>query len=436
MTVSRLSVSAKRAARRICLVFLCVATTTPPTALAAVEGPATGNSHIRRLTLPVAIEWALAASPQLASARAAARGAEGSAAQANYRPNPELRLEMENLAGTGPYRAMEGDVYTLSASQKIEVGSKRSHRTHAARFEVEVEQVRIAQGRLELVRQVTSAYTRVIAAQEQLKLAREHRELAQALLAEVDSRVKAARAPTLQLSKAQIADARADLAEKEQERELQHAQHVLASFWFGGHERYEYHAASFFELDEPMTEADLQAQLRHHPHVRQWESEQQKRQALLRLAKAETLPDPIVEVGVRQFADTGDQAFVLGVSMELPIFNRNGGSVSRARALLSRSYSEEKAATLSLTAEGLQALEEMINAYQRANTLSAVIVPAAERAFDVAREGYAAGRFPYIEVLDAERTLFDTKQDRIEALESYHLAKARVDFVMASYAKL
>lgn len=37
------------------------------------------------------------------------------------------------------------------------------------------------------------------------------------------------------------------------------------------------------------------------------------------------------------------------------------------------------------------------------------VLPAAQRAFEAATEGYRQGKFGYLEVLDAQRTLFDTR---------------------------
>lgn len=383
------------------------------------------------LTLVAATRKALADAPELLAEANSVLGAEGAAIQAGYRPNPELGLEAENLAGSGPYNALEGTVYTLSVSQKLELGNKRQHRKSVARERISGARLRLADERLTLIKNVRVAYMRVISAQEQLRLAQEHYHLAQALLQEIEKRVQAARAPALQLSKAQIALATAGLAVAELERELQHSHHVLASFWRGGHEPHNYDSAPFFELEKPVTEEQLQESLPQHPTVAYWQVEHQRQQALLQLEKAHALPDPKIALGVRRFQETEDQALVLGVSMPLPLFDRNQGNVRQASAELARSLNEEEAALRALTAEGLQALEDAVNSHARAVTFSTTIIPAAERAFVLAREGYTAGRFPYLEVLDAERTLFDAKQSYVSALTHYQEAQARVQYAMA-----
>lgn len=394
---------------------------------------ATPEQAAAHLTLDAAISRAFAVSPRISSAQADVRSAEGQAQQAGLLPNPELGLEAENIAGTGLYRAIDGAVYTLSLTQEVELGGKRGLRRQAARELIEQQRSQLANERLELIQQVTIAYIKLIATQEQLSLARERSRLAEALLQEVKARVQAAREPQIQLSQAEIALATAHLAQEILERELKHTQHVLANFWLGRRERFRYDNTPFFNLAEPVDEAALQAALRQHPGLKYWASERKRRESLLKLERAEALPDPSVQLGVRQFEETGDTALVLGVSVALPVFNRNQGSIAQARAQSAKSESRQTSAWVELTNQALQSLEDMINAYRQAQTLAHAIIPAAERAFKLAHEGYSSGRFPYLEVIEAQRTLFETKESYIGALSRYHEAKAQVEYAMATH---
>jgi cobalt-zinc-cadmium efflux system outer membrane protein len=55
------------------------------------------------------------------------------------------------------------------------------------------------------------------------------------------------------------------------------------------------------------------------------------------------------------------------------------------------------------------------------------VIPGAQSAFDAENEGYREGKFGYLDVLDAQRTLFDVKGQYIEALKGYHKAVATVE---------
>ncbi|PZP83770.1 MAG: metal transporter [Azospirillum brasilense] len=145
------------------------------------------------------------------------------------------------------------------------------------------------------------------------------------------------------------------------------------------------------------------------------------------LEKANAVPDPSVNASVRRLSISDDQAFVVGVSFPLPVLNRNQGNIARARAQLSQAQSETSAAELSLRNDVFEALETMANAYEHAAKFDQSILPSAEKAFALARDGYRRGRFPYLEVLDAQRTLFAVKEQRIATLNEYHKAKAELE---------
>jgi cobalt-zinc-cadmium efflux system outer membrane protein len=108
------------------------------------------------------------------------------------------------------------------------------------------------------------------------------------------------------------------------------------------------------------------------------------------------------------------------------VFNRNAGNIRRALSEVTAVEQRQQQARLMLT----QQLRESWQAWQQgakeATRLQAAIIPAAEEAFSLAREGYDKGRFPYLEVLDAQRTLFEARAQYQNALLRMHTARAEV----------
>jgi cobalt-zinc-cadmium efflux system outer membrane protein len=65
-----------------------------------------------------------------------------------------------------------------------------------------------------------------------------------------------------------------------------------------------------------------------------------------------------------------------------------------------------------------------------ASTVSSLkneVLPSAQGTFDAVTEGYRIGKFDFLEMLDAQRTLFDVKGSYIDALAKYHRAVADVE---------
>ena len=55
------------------------------------------------------------------------------------------------------------------------------------------------------------------------------------------------------------------------------------------------------------------------------------------------------------------------------------------------------------------------------------VVPEAEKAFGAAWAGYNDGKFTYLDVLDAQRTVFDARVQHLEALAEYLSAVADIE---------
>ena len=49
-----------------------------------------------------------------------------------------------------------------------------------------------------------------------------------------------------------------------------------------------------------------------------------------------------------------------------------------------------------------------------------------EEAFGAAREGYGQGKLGFLDVLDAQRGMFATRMDLLDALSDYHTALADI----------
>ena len=150
-------------------------------------------------------------------------------------------------------------------------------------------------------------------------------------------------------------------------------------------------------------------------------------QALYKLEKTLSIPDLRINVGVRDFRSTGDLALVSGVSIPIPVFNRNQGNVKRALQNVTKAEYDFHATKILMVNALHEQLENQVNAYRSAKNIKFSILPAAEKAFTFSRQGYLAGKFSYLEVLDAERTLFAMRESYITTLKNYHIAKAEVE---------
>ena len=173
--------------------------------------------------------------------------------------------------------------------------------------------------------------------------------------------------------------------------------------------------------------ARLAERIAQNPDIARWATEMAQRQAALDLAGAQRIPDPTIQGGFRRFRETGDNAMVMQFSIPLPVFNRNQGGFLEARYRLAKVEEERRAAEVQVRTALAEAYGALASAFVEATRLQNEVLPGAQQAFDAVSEGYRQGKFGFLEVLDAQRTLFESRGRYLEALAAYHRAVAEVE---------
>lgn len=385
------------------------------------------------LTLSEAIGRAVASDPALRAADAGVDAARGGLRQARVRPNPELSAEVENFNGQGELRGLDGAETTFSLSQEVELGGRRSARIRLADRELHgAELERVVRG-LDLIRDVQIAYYDALAAAELVRIAEERLETAQALNASVARRVAAARDPLMAGARSEAGLAEARIALTRAQAEAATARATLASL-VGGETGFSLTPADFAAL--PAEDHEHAEPTDAAPDLARLAAARDRANASIRVERSLAWQNPTLSLGYRQFAtDDNEGALVAGVSIPLGVFDRNQGSIARARA-------EQRRAEFDLEA-GRRTLMREVAALQRSLVADAIavaateqeVIPQAERALNLAQEGYNRGAFSYLDVIEAQRALSDARQARVDALRTYHNNEASLDRLTARFAE-
>jgi cobalt-zinc-cadmium efflux system outer membrane protein len=118
---------------------------------------------------------------------------------------------------------------------------------------------------------------------------------------------------------------------------------------------------------------------------------------------------------------------VVGASMPIQFFNRNQGGRLRAANRLQQAGEQQRAAELRINAALTRGHLTLSNAYTKATELKNNVLQNAERLFEAASVGYEYGKFDYLHLLDAQRTLFEAKRQYLESVATCHKARADVE---------
>jgi cobalt-zinc-cadmium efflux system outer membrane protein len=382
------------------------------------------------LRLPQAQALALMQNPDLAAFAWEVRAGEARTLQAGLPPNPEAGVEVENVAGSGDFQGVDGAEVTVGISQVIELAGKRRKRTQVAALERDLAAWDYETARLDVLTQVTQAFVDVLRVQERLVVDADLVRLAEQIYRIVTERVKAGKVSPLEATRARVALATSRIALQRVQRELTAAKDHLAATWGETRATFE-RATGNLETLNPIPSAAVVAQrIVQNPDLARGATVMAQRQAAVILVEANRTPDPTLGAGVRYFnsADEADaHALLLAVSIPLPVFDRNQGNILEARYQLARSEAERRAAAVRVQTALAETHAALSAAFSEASTLQDEVLPGAQQAFDAAREGYRQGKFQFLEVLDAQRTLFEARGQYVEALSAYHKAVAALE---------
>jgi cobalt-zinc-cadmium efflux system outer membrane protein len=379
-----------------------------------VDEPATA------VTLTEAVTLALLRNPDLAEHAWQVRADEARILQAGLRPNPEFAVFLEDVLGSGRFHRAEEAQVTVQLSQSIELGGKRAARVAAAERLRDVASREYERERVRVLARVARRFIDLLAAQRLIALAERNQRLAEDTLAASVRRVRAGAGSALDERKARIEVARGRIVTEHAEHERAVARRELAATWASTAPRFTRAEGDLFRRGTVPDYERLAARIEGSPDMLRRVSERQLREAELRLAETKRIPNANVMGGIRRFQGPGDEAFVFGLWFPLPVSDGHQGDRAEARALLAKSEESARATDVRLRTLLFELHQELQHAAVALDGLEGEILPQAKESLALARRGFAEGRFSYLELADAERTLVAAEKERIETAAAYH----------------
>lgn len=372
------------------------------------------------ISLPQAITRTLAHNPSLRAADHTIVAAERQADIAGLAPPWVVGAEVENFGGSGSVAGVQAAETTVRLGRVVELGGKRDARRAGGAIEVERSRNVLEQTRLELATDATRRFVEVLADQARADMAAQDFALAQDLTATVRRWVQAGRSPESDLDLMQVAEARADIEVEHAAHELVGARVALAALWNATEPDFDTAAGELFALPAVAPYETLVARLADNPALRDLALDTRAAQARERVAATAARPDITWHVGVRRLAAINDNALIAGVSLPL-------GSAGRSALGVARSMAETEAADARLEAQQADARQRLFTAYQElihARTAFEAhrdrMIPKAEAALALTRKGFEAGRFSFVALSQAQRTLLELRRAQIDAAVRYH----------------
>jgi len=381
-------------------------------------------------TLDQAVLAAGGAAPSNAAAAAGVEAAQAGRSVAGLRPNPTFQGQIENVVGSGPYRGVRSAETTVGVAIPIELGGKRSARVAVATAQVSRAELQAAIAAADIRVQVTQLYVEAVAAERRLTTARDQARIAAEVLRGAGVRVQAGRASPLEQQRADVARIYAE-ANVERLTRLAEAAKTNLVRRIGRAIDGPLDAGLLDRLPAPTFGPVAPQRADGTLTLAAADADLAIADAGIQLARANRVPDINVGPALRRLEATNDTAAVFAISIPIPVFNNGRAAIAQATAERTRAEAVRRVTTLDVEQAITDAEAEAANAATSARAAAGPALAAAQEAARIARIGYREGKFGQLDLLDAERTLAETRVTAIDALANYQNARARLERLTA-----
>ncbi len=387
------------------------------------------------------VRRALRSNAQLAAARLEINRADARLRQAGLRPNPTVDFEQLNgVFGTTGERGT-----TIAFSLPLELWGQRGRRIDLARAELVAAEAEVADRERRLATEARAVYVEALTALRDLEVTEKLYSLDIETARIVEARVEEGDAAPLELnllrSEVDRLRARRALIEGRLEAAALRLKQIVG---IPQNETLRLREA----LDAPLLpappaslDAAIEIALRTRPDLRLAQLTEVVAQAGYRLAKAQAAPQVTAFVQYSNvlgtFDDTPigvlsdrDRIFGYGVSITLPILNRNQGAKVEAQLAITqaqrrREFTESVVrAEVAATYRRYEAAQASIQTYERG------VIERSEQNVRTMRAAYQTGAFRVTELLLEQRRMVDSQRELTEAMAERYRALSELRAAM------
>jgi cobalt-zinc-cadmium efflux system outer membrane protein len=399
--------------------------------IAGYVDPVQGSSSIDL------VRRALTSNAQLAASRLETDRARARLRQAGLRPNPSVDIERQN----GVFNSPGARATSIGLSAPLELAGQRGRRIDLAQAELEAAEADVADRERRLASDVRLAYVETLAAVRELEVTQNLYYLDVETARVVGARVEEGDAAPLELNllRAEVdrLQARRDLIEGRLQASATRLKQLVGMAPDEQLRLREVLMAPLLPEPPASLDAAVDLALRSRPDLRFALLSEDVARAGYRLVKAQSAPQVTAFTkftnNLSTFDNTPvgvlrdrDRLFAFGVSITLPIFNRNQGAKAEAQLEITQAQKRREFIESVVRAEVAAAYRRYEAAQASVRTYEQGVIARSEQNVQTMRAAYEVGAFRVTELLAERRRLVDMQREMTEALAERYRALAEL----------
>ena len=339
--------------------------------------------------------------------------------------NPEIGIEVEGVPKGQSYSNYEEKKLFIKQSFDFPTNYIFKHKLFSSK--VKQSQYQIDQFRRELSFLIKNAYYNVLLKKELLNLGKNHLELFEEFYQKTKRSYELGAANRLTFLRAKVSWNTSKKEFTNREKDVDVAESELREIL--GLKHYEVEKIVLTDkIPENVISFSKESSmenLRKHPALAGAESAVKAASNARNLSVGSLLPNLHFSYFKQ---NVNDQDFWGGeIGLSIPLwFLRQKGEIQQKNAEFSQTKSALRAEQLRIRREYDQAVSRFERAINEVELYQTELVQEAEEAFRIAQRSYNVGEIGYLELIDSQQTLIDTREGYLESLFNYQVEKANL----------
>jgi outer membrane protein, heavy metal efflux system len=364
---------------------------------------------------------ALASNPTAAQADANVRVASALARQAGLYPNPTVGYYGDEIRGGSYGGGKQGGYIT----QSIVTGGKLQAARRVAQLSAGESRTIAESQRARIVNDIRLTFYQVLAAQRLVEVRQSLAKLADDAVQTAHQFANIGQADRPDVLQSEVEQQQANVQLRVAQQNLVASWRVLAAVAGKPDLPITHLAAELEAIPELNYDQALATTLRESPQLKLAQQGVEKAEAFLSQAKKTVIPNLELSANLTQDNEPLDSprkpvGLVGGVQVgvQLPIFNRNQGSIAAAKDEIESARQELARRKLEITRDLASLFREYDGARIMARQYKTEMLPRAEQAYQLYLKNYQNMAAAYPQALTSQRTLFQLEADYVQALST------------------
>ncbi len=365
----------------------------------------------KKFTLDDLIEFSLKNNPTLKILRKNIKQADAIILQSGLLPNPELEIEIENFAGKNEFGGLKSSESTFSLSQEIILGNKIQYQTEIERLNKNTLLAEIEENENLISFKIKKLFANLVSLEKRISLNEKILLSLDTILVKIDFMVKAGKTNYAEFTRASILKSKVEIEQAKINNEIKRIKKQI-SFIAGLNSNFG--IVKKHNNYSDVKYSDLKHKVKNNPTIKKLTTISKRIDIEQKLEQNQTIPNLTAKIGIKRLEEVKQNVFVLGVSLPLPILNRNQGNIKSVLVEKEKNQALIKFNIKQLKTELFQTVSNYNYFISELSKTKNNLLSNSKKVYKKILAGYLMGKFTFLDLIETKNNLFEIEKTVIE----------------------